>query len=79
MAATGLSKLHSFQGLSPWAISRTVHPKDQISAWVPYFYYLMISGAIQGMLPFISSLKFLLKLVKVLSIYFAQPKSLNLI
>ena len=35
MAATGLSKSYSLHGIFPLAISRTVHPKDQISADVP--------------------------------------------
>ena len=41
MAARGLSKSHSLHGTVPVAISSTVHPKDQISADVPYLVYVM--------------------------------------
>ncbi len=77
MAATGLSKLCSLQGFFPLAISSMEHPKDHISDFTPYSYCLIISGAIHGILPLISSLKFLLILVRVLFILFAHPKSLN--
>lgn len=79
IAATGLSKVNSLQGDEPYAISNIVHPNYHISALVPYFSYFIISGAIHGILPLISSLKLLLKFVKVLLIYLEQPKSVNFI
>ena len=80
MAATGLSKLYSLQGFFPLAISSMEHPKDHISDFTPYSYYLIISGAIHGILPLISSLKFLLILVRVLFILFGiKFKSLSMV
>jgi len=43
--------LYSDHGGNPVAISIIVHPKLQISEYLPYFYYLITSGAIQCAVP----------------------------
>lgn len=51
-AVAGLSKLiYSLQGTYPVNISRTMQPKDQISAAGVRDSYLTTSGAIHGILP----------------------------
>ena len=76
MAATGLSKLYSDHGSFPLQSSINVQPKLQMSALRPYFDYLIISGAIQGMLPFIKSLNFSYKQIDIVfSIFLEHPKS----
>lgn len=86
IAATGLSKSYSLHGALPVAISKTVHPYDQISAEVPNIFCVMIyqfyeintSGGIQGIDPFkvlATFLSWLLKRFMVFPIYDEHPKS----
>lgn len=80
MASTALSKLYSLHGFLPVFISIKQHPKDQISAFLPYLDCFMTSGAIQGMLPVRAAQNQSERhQERVFSISKAQPKSQSFI
>ena len=53
IASYSFLNAYSPQGSPALAISMTRHPSDQISAFLPYPLFYIISGATQGKDPFI--------------------------